>query len=61
MKFILILFFSFVVTFSICGQGLQQISQEDSTRVIPQNNSTQLFFSSPILSLPFAYYTVTDN
>lgn len=60
MKFILIFFFSFVVTFSICGQGLQQISQEDSTRVIPQINSTQLFFSSPILSLPFAFDTVAD-
>ena len=61
MKYILIIFFSFVVTFSICGQGLQQILQEDSTKVEPQMNSSQLFFSSPILSLPFAFNTVEDN
>lgn len=59
-KFILIFFLSFIVTFSVCGQGLQQISPEDSTRVIPQINSTQLFFSFPILSLPFAFNTVAD-
>ncbi|MFA6979673.1 MAG: hypothetical protein WC209_10150 [Ignavibacteriaceae bacterium] len=61
MKFILILFFSFVVTFSIYGQGLQHISEEDSTPVTPQIYSAQLFFSSPILSLPFAFSTVHNN
>jgi len=61
MKFILIFFFSFVVTFSICGQGLQQISKEDSTPVKPKIYNTQLFVTSPILSLPFAFNTVPDN
>lgn len=61
MKFILLIFFTFVVTFSICGQGQQHISKEDSTKVIPQINSTQLLFSSPILSLPFAISTAPDN
>lgn len=61
MKFILIVFFSSVVTFSICGQGLQQISKEDSTPVTPQSYSAPLFFSSPILSLPFAFSTVHNN
>ena len=61
MKLILILFFSSVVTFSIYGQGLQQISKEDSTPVTPQIYSAQLFLSSPILSLPFAFNKVTDN
>ena len=61
MKFILIFFFSFVVTFSICGHGLQQSSKEDSTPVKPPIYSTQLFITSPILSLPFAFSTVQDN
>jgi len=61
MKFILILFFSFVVTFSNYGQGLQQISKEDSTPVTPQIYSAQLFLSSPILSLPLAFSTVHNN
>ena len=61
MKFILIFFFSFIVSFSICGQGLQQSSKEDSTPVKPPIYSTQLFITSPILSLPFAFSTVQDN
>jgi len=61
MKFILIFFFSFVVTSSICGQGLQQISNEDSTQGKSQIHNTPLFYSSPILSLPFAFSTVQDN
>ena len=61
MNFIQIFFFSFVIAFSVYGQGLQQISKEDSTSVTPQIYSAQLFFLSPILSLPFAFNTVEDN
>lgn len=60
-KLILIFSFICVVTFSVFGQGQQQISQEDSTKILPQSYSNQLFFSSPILSLPFAFNTVPDN
>lgn len=61
MKFILILFPLFAVTFNVCGQGLQQISPEDSTKVLSQIYSDKLLFSSPTLSLPFAFNTVSDN
>ncbi|MCK9210094.1 MAG: hypothetical protein M0P61_04575 [Ignavibacteriaceae bacterium] len=61
MKFIQIFIFSFVATFSICGQGLQQVSKEDSTPVKPPIYNTQLFITSPILSLPFAFSTVHNN
>jgi len=61
MKLFQTFFFSLVVTFSICGQGLQHLSKEDSIQIKPQISNAPLFISSPILSLPFAFSTVQDN
>lgn len=61
MKFILIAFISLAVALSICGQGLQQTSKEDSVRVKKmQVHDAQLFLFAPLPLLQFELNTVQE-